>query len=65
MSGACGKDEVEQKCIQHFGEKHAGNRPLERLRHRLDNIKMNLKDIKQEGVTWTNWLMTGTSSRLF
>jgi len=46
MSGACGKNEEEQKSIQHFGEKHAGNRPLERPRHRLDNIKMNLKDIR-------------------
>ena len=65
MSGACGKNKVEQKCIQHFGEKHAGNRPLKRPRHRFDKIKMNLKDIIQEGATWTNWLMTGISGTLF
>jgi hypothetical protein len=37
----------EEKCIQGFGEKHEGRRPLVRSRHRWeDDIKMDLQEVE-------------------
>jgi hypothetical protein len=33
----------DEKCMQNFGQKTEGNRPFERLRHRLEDIKIDFK----------------------
>jgi hypothetical protein len=44
VGGACGTYEVEEKCVQDFGGKQEGKRPLGRPSpRRKDNIKMSVK----------------------
>jgi hypothetical protein len=43
----------DNKCIQKFTGKPEGKRPLRRQKHRWqDNIKMDLKETKREGMYW-------------
>jgi len=59
MDGTCSTEgrerERDEKCVQHFGWKPEGKRPLGRPRRRWeDNITMDLKDIGWEGVDWVH-----------
>jgi len=46
MGGACGRYGGGERCMQDFGKKPEGKRPLGRCRQRLkDNIKTDLQDV--------------------
>jgi len=46
MGGACGKYGVEEGCIEGFGGRPEGRRPLGRPRHRWeDDIKIGLQEV--------------------
>jgi hypothetical protein len=50
---ACSTHGREEECIQDFGGKPEGNRPLGRPRRRWeDNIKMDLREIGWAGMDW-------------
>jgi hypothetical protein len=56
MGGACGEHGGGEGCIQHFGRRHEGRRPLGRPKLRWeDNIKMVLKEIGFLHVDWIHW----------
>jgi hypothetical protein len=53
MDGDCSTYGGEERCIQSFGGKPEGKRPLGRHRHRWeDNIKMNLQKEGCGGMDW-------------
>jgi hypothetical protein len=53
MVGACGAHGGGEGCIQHFGWRPEGRRPLGRPRRRWeDNIKMDLREIGFGDVDW-------------
>jgi hypothetical protein len=53
MSGACSTQGRGEKCIQGFGGKPEGKRPLERLRCRWENnVKMDLHEAGCGGMDW-------------
>jgi hypothetical protein len=56
MGGACGALGGGEGCIQHFGGRPEGRRPLGRPRRRWeDNIKMDLREIGFDDVDWIHW----------
>ena len=57
MGGACSTYGEEEKCIQGFGGKPKGKKPLGRPRHRWeDNIKMDLQKVEwvRGAVDWVD-----------
>jgi hypothetical protein len=55
----------EEKCIQGFGGKQGGKRPLGRPRCRWENyIEMDLREMEWGLRTGSNWRRIGTSGRL-
>jgi hypothetical protein len=53
MGGTCSTHARDEKCIQYFGWEHEGKRPLgSHRRRREDNIRMDLREIRWEGVDW-------------
>jgi len=51
MCGACGTYGVEEGCIEGFGGRPEGRRPLGRPRRRWeDNIKIGLQEVWWEGM---------------
>jgi len=62
MSGACSTYGEEERCIQGFGGRPAGKKPLGRPRHRWENnIKMDLQEVGWWGAkTGSIWLRIGT-----
>jgi len=53
MGGTCGIYWGEGRCIQGFGGKPEGERPLVRSRHRWeDNIEMDLQEVGWGGMDW-------------
>jgi hypothetical protein len=40
----------DEKCIQNFGRKRGGKRPIRKPRHRWEYIGMNLREMECEGV---------------
>jgi hypothetical protein len=51
MGGACSKYGVEEGCIEGFGGRPEGRRPLGRPRHsRKDNIKIGLQEVGWEAM---------------
>jgi hypothetical protein len=58
--------EEEKKCLQGFGWKTEGKRPLGRPRRRWkDNIKMDLKDIGIDGENWIRLAQDRDQLRVF
>jgi hypothetical protein len=52
-AGACSTVGQDEECIEYFGWKTLGKRPLGRPRHQWeDNIRMNLREIGWEGMHW-------------
>jgi hypothetical protein len=61
MGGACSKYGGEHKCIEGFGGKPEGMRPLRRPRRRWeDNMKMDLKEVVWGAWTGSIWFRTVT-----
>ena len=61
MDGACSAYGGEERCIQDFGGKTEGKRPLGRPRRRWeDNIRMDLQEVGFGGMDGSNWLRIGT-----
>jgi hypothetical protein len=55
----------EDKCIQAFVGQPSGNRPFGRTKHiKVENIRMDLKELNGRMGTGLICLRTGTSSRL-
>ena len=53
MDGICSTYGGEQRCMQGFGGKPEGKRPLGRPRRRWeDNIKMDLQEVGCGGTDW-------------
>jgi hypothetical protein len=53
MDRACSTDGRDEKCINILVEKPEGKRPLGRPRRRWEhNIRMDLREIRWEGVDW-------------
>jgi hypothetical protein len=53
VGGACSTNGGEKECIQDFGGKARGKRPLGRPRSRWeDNIRMDLRGIGWGGMDW-------------
>jgi hypothetical protein len=45
-----------EKCVRRSGRKFKGKRPVGRFEHSLeDNIKIDLKEIRWDGVDWVNF----------
>jgi hypothetical protein len=52
-AGYVARNEGEEECIEDIVGKPEGKRPLGRPRRRwVDNIKMDLRDIKWDGMDW-------------
>jgi hypothetical protein len=57
MGGACGSHGGGEKCIQHFGGKPDGRRPLGRPRRRWeDNIRMDFGEVGFGNVDWIGFI---------
>ena len=53
VGGACSMYGGQQRCIQGFGGKPKGKRPIGRSRHRWENnIKKVLQEVECEGKDW-------------
>jgi hypothetical protein len=53
MDEACSTHRVDEKCVQNFGRKSEGKRPLGRPRNRWeDNIRMDNRGIGWEVLHW-------------
>jgi hypothetical protein len=53
MGGACSTYGREERCVQGFGGKPEGKRPLERLRcRRENNVKMDVHEAGCGGMDW-------------
>jgi hypothetical protein len=52
MGGACSKHGRDEKCIYILVGKPKGKSPRGRPRHRLENIRIDLREIGWEGVSW-------------
>jgi hypothetical protein len=53
VGGTCGTHGGGERCLQGFGLKPEGKRPLGRPRHRWeDNTEMDLRDIGTDRVNW-------------
>jgi hypothetical protein len=53
VGGTYGTHEGGRRCLQGFGGRPKGKRPLGRPRHRWeDNIKLDLREIGINGVNW-------------
>jgi len=47
MGRTCGMHGRDEKCVQYFGWKTEGKRPLRRTRQRwVDNIRMDFREIR-------------------
>ena len=61
MVGACSTYERQKRCIQGFGGKPEGKRPLERLRcRRENNVKMDVHEADVGVWTGLIWFRIGT-----
>jgi hypothetical protein len=57
MGEACSTHGIDEKCVQHFGRKPEGKRPLKRTRRKWeDNIRMYLKVIKWKVLDWIHFV---------
>jgi len=54
----------EERCIQGFGGKPSGKRPLARLEHRWENkIKIDLSEVGWGNMDWINLAQDGDTWR--
>jgi hypothetical protein len=62
LGRACGMQGRDEKCIESFGTRAQGKKPLRRPRRRWeDNTKMYLKDIGWDIVDWIQLAQIGIS----
>jgi hypothetical protein len=53
MGRECSTDSSDERCLQKFGQKTEGKRPLVRSRSRCeDNIRVDVRKIRGECVDW-------------